>query len=63
VSGAAAAAGSVRLGSGKRVAGTLGGTRFDIGLAGVHLARAGALDRWPARAERFPLAGLVEHPR
>jgi pimeloyl-ACP methyl ester carboxylesterase len=63
VSGAAAASGSVRLGSGKRVAGRLGGTRFDISLAGVHLARAGALGGWPARAVHFPLAGLVEHPR
>jgi len=63
VSGPSAARGSVRLEAGERVAGTLGGTRFDISLAGVHLARARALGGWPARAVRFPLAGLVERSR
>ena len=63
VAGSKAAAGSVRLTAGKRVTGRLGGTRFDISLAGVHLARAGSLAGWPARALRFPLPGLVEHPR
>jgi hypothetical protein len=63
VSGPSAATGSIRLESGERVAGRLGRTRFDISLAGVHLARAGALDPWPARALRFPLPGLVERSR
>jgi len=60
VSGRNAARGKIRLASGKRVTGTLGGTHFDISLAGVHLARDGALGGWPARALRFPLPGLVE---
>jgi pimeloyl-ACP methyl ester carboxylesterase len=67
VAGPSAAAGSIRLASGQRVTGTLGGVRFNISLAGVHLARARwPRDRqtgWPARALRFPLPGLVERSR
>jgi pimeloyl-ACP methyl ester carboxylesterase len=59
VSGARAAAGSVRLSTDKRVTGTLGGRRFNVSLTRVKLSRAqGAQAAWPARA-RFPLPGLV----
>jgi hypothetical protein len=63
VSGTSAAHGSIRLLGGKRVAGTLGGTHFEISLAGVHLARAGELGGWSTRALGFPFAGLVERSR
>jgi hypothetical protein len=59
ISGARAAAGSVRLSSDKRVTGTLGGRRFNISLTKVRLSRVrSAQAEWPARAG-FPHAGLV----
>jgi pimeloyl-ACP methyl ester carboxylesterase len=59
ISGASAAAGSVRLSSDKRVTGTLGGRRFNVSLTKVRLSRVrSAQAEWPARA-RFPHAGLV----
>jgi pimeloyl-ACP methyl ester carboxylesterase len=58
VSGSAAAAGTVEIGLGRRVSGTLGGRRFDLSLAMVKLSRAGeASAEWPARG--FPLPGLA----
>jgi pimeloyl-ACP methyl ester carboxylesterase len=42
VSGSTAAGGTVRVGSGKLVTGTLGGKRFDIDVAKVKLSRTGA---------------------
>jgi pimeloyl-ACP methyl ester carboxylesterase len=58
VGGPQAAAGTVRLGTGTRVSGELGGRRFDIALASVKLASVSAPDRaWPS--VRFPLAGLA----
>jgi pimeloyl-ACP methyl ester carboxylesterase len=48
ISGAAAAHGTVAIGSGERVTGTLGGTRFDVSTAKAHLSRAGAAPTvWP----------------
>src|SRR5207302_7040190 len=65
ISGAQASHGTVTFTGGKRVAGTLGGRRFDVSLAKVKLSRAHAgpwpgAGEWPARARVFPLAGLVE---
>ncbi|HEY0517213.1 MAG TPA: alpha/beta fold hydrolase [Solirubrobacteraceae bacterium] len=49
VGGANAAAGTVRVGSAsKHVTGTLGGRRFDLAVAQVHSARAGAEGIWPS---------------
>jgi pimeloyl-ACP methyl ester carboxylesterase len=58
ISGSAAAPGTVRIGSDKRVTGTLGGRRFGLSIATVKLSRArGAGGEWPARG--FPLPGLA----
>jgi pimeloyl-ACP methyl ester carboxylesterase len=55
VGGSQAAAGTVRLGTGTRVSGDLGGRRFDIALASVKLSSADAPDRkWPKGL--FPLS-------
>jgi pimeloyl-ACP methyl ester carboxylesterase len=64
VSGAAAAHGTVRIGSGPRVSGTLGGRRFDVNLAQLTLSRAGTgrLGAWPSHPVHFPEPGLVEAP-
>ncbi len=70
VSGSAAAPGSVRIGSGKTVSGTLGGRAFDVQIAKVKLARAsaagaGALSgraangEWPTGRVRFPYPALA----
>jgi pimeloyl-ACP methyl ester carboxylesterase len=59
ISGASAAAGTVRLSSDKHVTGTLGGRRFSVSLARVKLSRAeGSEAQWPARPH-FPHAGLL----
>jgi pimeloyl-ACP methyl ester carboxylesterase len=63
VTGVAAANGAVRVGSGARVTGTLGGRRFDVDIAKVELSRAGASGgeaAWPTDMVAFPLPGLVE---
>jgi pimeloyl-ACP methyl ester carboxylesterase len=60
ISGANASPGTVRLGSGTRVTGTLGGKRFDVNLAKIRLSRAGGVGGWPPRPLLFPLPGLVE---
>ncbi len=63
VSGSQAAAGSVRVGSGSRVSGDLGGTRFDVSIARIKLSRASAPEReWPAAPSAFPLPGLARLP-
>jgi pimeloyl-ACP methyl ester carboxylesterase len=62
VTGSAAARGTVRLGSGEEVGGTLGGRRFDVNIAKVKLARAGSDGgggEWPTGKVAFPLPGLV----
>ena len=59
ISGAAAAAGSVRLSASKRVTGTLGGRRFSVSLAKVKLSRAGGSGEWPSRPLQPPRPGLV----
>jgi pimeloyl-ACP methyl ester carboxylesterase len=58
VSGSQASPGTVRLGSGKRVTGTLGGRRFNVSIATVKLARASGAREWPSHAVLPPLAGL-----
>lgn len=57
IGGSRAAPGSVTLGAAsRRVSGVLGGRRFDISLATVKLARAGAqAAEWPALARLAPL--------
>jgi pimeloyl-ACP methyl ester carboxylesterase len=63
ITGATAADGTVRVGSGKQVTGTLGGKRFDINIAKVKLSRAGAGTvvgaGWPAAPVAFPLGKLA----
>jgi pimeloyl-ACP methyl ester carboxylesterase len=62
VTGATAADGTVRVGSGKQVTGTLGGKRFDVNIAEVKLSRAGAGAvgaEWPAAPVAFPLGKLA----
>ena len=64
ISGSAAVPGTVRIGAGKTVSGTLGGRRFDVDIAKVKLARAagagGSIDgEWPAGKVAFPLPGLA----
>ncbi len=58
VEGSRAASGTVRIGASTSVSGTLGGQRFDVGLAKVKLARTGATSptRWadPPLNLRFP---------
>lgn len=57
ISGAAASRGSVTLSTAHhRVTGTLGGRRFDVSLATVHLSRVGA-DGWPERPPALPPLG------
>ena len=64
VSGAAAAPGTVRIGSGLRVSGTLGGRRFALNLARLKLSRAAAAwpGGWPSHPVHFREPGLVEAP-
>jgi len=65
ISGAAAAQGTVRIGSSPRVSGTLGGRRFDLNLATLKLSRAGTSrpGAWPSHPVALPEPGLVEAPR
>jgi pimeloyl-ACP methyl ester carboxylesterase len=60
ISGAGAAAGTVRLSADKRVSGTLGGKRFDISLSKVKLSRAGTAGEWPARPLTLPQPALID---
>jgi pimeloyl-ACP methyl ester carboxylesterase len=62
ITGATAADGTVQVGSGKQVTGTLGGKRFNINIAKVKLSRAGASTvgaEWPAAPVAFPLGKLA----
>jgi pimeloyl-ACP methyl ester carboxylesterase len=59
VSGSAAARGSVRLGSGKRVRGDLGGRRFNVTVSKVKLSRVGD-DEWPSAPLSFPSPGFAK---
>jgi len=60
ISGAAAASGTVRVGSGKQVTGSLGGKRFDVNIASVKLSRASAATgEWPSHPVAFPLPALA----
>ncbi len=61
VEGSQAARGTIRIGASAHVSGTLGGHRFDVDLAKVKLARAGAGDTqtsWPAMSLSFPVPSL-----
>ncbi len=60
ISGADASQGAVRIGSGTRVTGTLGGRRFDLSITKIRLSRAGGPGGWPSRPLAFPLPGLIE---
>jgi pimeloyl-ACP methyl ester carboxylesterase len=62
VYGSAAARGRVTFGGSRRIAGILGGRRFDLSLARVRISRAGEREGWPARVRGFPLGPLVERP-
>jgi pimeloyl-ACP methyl ester carboxylesterase len=60
VEGSQAARGSVRIGTGSHVTGTLGGRHFDVDLAKVKLASAGAPGAsWPALGVRFRAPALA----
>ncbi len=62
ISGSAASPGAVRVGAGATVSGTLGGRSFDVEVAKVKLARAGAspaAGEWPTGKVAFPLPGLA----
>jgi len=69
ITGSSAANGTVRVGAGKQVTGTLGGKRFNVNVAKVKLSRAGvspAGDEWPAAGSwtlnsAFPVPGLVRN--
>jgi pimeloyl-ACP methyl ester carboxylesterase len=61
VEGSQAARGTVRIGASTRVSGTLGGLRFDVNLAKVRLASAGAVSTSdPSLRLRFPEPALAE---
>jgi pimeloyl-ACP methyl ester carboxylesterase len=61
ITGSTASHGTVRVGSGEQVTGTLAGKRFNINIAKVKLSRAGAGEaEWPTGNVAFPLPGLVE---
>jgi pimeloyl-ACP methyl ester carboxylesterase len=60
VEGLRAARGTVRIGASAHVSGTLGGRHFDVDLAKVKLASAGAPDtNWPALNVRFRQPALA----
>ena len=63
VSGAYASRGTVTIGSGTRITGTLAGKRFNVSLATVKLSRASGAGAWPAHPLPLPLhPGLIEAP-
>jgi pimeloyl-ACP methyl ester carboxylesterase len=62
ITGSTAANGTVRVGSGKQVTGTLEGKRFNVNIANVKLSRAGtgaSGDEWPRTPTAFPLGPLA----
>ena len=60
ISGAAAANGTVHVGSGKQITGSLGGKRFDVNIAQVRRSRAGSSQaEWPSHPVTFPLPALA----
>jgi pimeloyl-ACP methyl ester carboxylesterase len=65
VGGGAAASGHLRLSSGHRVAGVLGGRRFAVKIASpasAHAAQAGAQEGWPQEPVARPLGALARVP-
>jgi len=61
ITGSSSAHGTVRVGSGKQVTGTLGGKRFNVNVAKVKLSRAGAgasEAEWSSTPLAFPLGKL-----
>ncbi len=62
IGGGEAVAGTVRVGSSfKRVTGALGGRRFAVSLASVHLSERGSRE-WPTRSAIAGLLGRIEGP-
>ncbi len=62
ITGSTAANGTVRVGSGKQVTGSLEGKRFNVNIANVKLSRAGAGvsdGEWPSAPITFPLGPLA----
>jgi pimeloyl-ACP methyl ester carboxylesterase len=63
VEGSAASPGVVRIGSSKRVSGTLSGKHFNVSIAKVKLASNGGFAaNWQLASVRFPLRGLARLP-
>ena len=55
ISGSTASGGTVHVGTGKQVTGTLGGKRFDVNVSKVKLSRAGTASReWPSAPIALP---------
>jgi len=63
IAGQDASQGTVRIGSGTRVTGTLAGRRFDLNLAKVKLSSASGAGEWPAHPVTLPHPGLIEARR
>jgi len=60
ITGSSASNGTVRVGSGKQVTGTLGRKRFNVDVANVKLSRAGANEaEWSSTPLAFPLGKLA----
>jgi pimeloyl-ACP methyl ester carboxylesterase len=61
ITGSSASGGTVHVGSGKQVTGTLGGKRFNVNVANVKLSRAGANEaEWSSTPLAFPLPKLSQ---
>jgi pimeloyl-ACP methyl ester carboxylesterase len=63
ISGQDASHGTVRIGSGTHVTGTLAGRHFDLNLAKVKLSRVSGTGAWPAHPVTLPHPGLIEARR
>ena len=63
ISGANASSGTVTFSHSKHVRGVLGGRRFNVSLASVHISRLMGNREWPSSRITFPLAPLVAAER
>jgi pimeloyl-ACP methyl ester carboxylesterase len=62
IEGSAAAHGTVRIGTGTIVSGTLGGKHFNVRISKATLSRAGLSDgSWPTTLQGFPYPALAGH--
>jgi len=60
ITGSSASGGTVRVGSGRQVTGTLGGKSFNVNVASVKLSRAeSSASEWPSAPLTFPLGKLA----